>query len=336
MRSPLRRFAVVAAGSLAAVLVAGPASAVPTETLNPSKLPRGADVAIPHVEGTTVVDGPVRIAVDAANVRLLGKTGTAYVVGTSDKNGEGGRVRRVEANGTSTDLGPTSVYETVLSGDGQTVVSSRSTGGARTVVKSRSATTGALVAKQTFQGYETVLDAQGTKVVIGGFDGTGTQLWDTATDAVTDLSKRSGYRADLSLDLLASFTKDPYDGGCTVLSSIAKPGKRLWQSCTDAIVAFSTDGSHLAVADILSDGLGPNAITVRTAAGKPVGNYRVNNGWFGELVFESPDTLLLETSGPHKTATVRCKRAVCERASDLTKTPSLAGRTQYRWLTSAS
>ena len=193
------------------------------------------------------------------------------------------------------------------------------------MVKARSATTGAAIAKETFPGYENVLDAQGTKVVVGGFDGDGTQLWDTATDTVTVLTKRSGYHADLSLNLLASFTKDPYDGGCTVLSSITKPNKRLWQSCTDAIAAFSTDGSHLALTDILSDGIGPNAITVRNVAGKTVGNYKVNNGWFGELVFESPDTLLLETSGPHKTATVRCKRAVCERASEITKTPSLAG-----------
>jgi hypothetical protein len=172
-----------------------------------------------------------------------------------------------------------------------------------------------------------VLDAQGTKVAIGGFDDDGTQLWDTATDAVTVVSKRAGYRADLSLNLLASFTKDPYDGGCTVLSSITKPGKRLWQSCDDAVVAFSPDGSHMALAHILSDGLGPTAIDVRTAAGKAVGKYNVKNGWFGQLEFESADTLLLETSGPHKTATVRCKATACERASEPTKTPQYAYRT---------
>jgi hypothetical protein len=331
MRPLSRSLAVVAAGALAvtmaATLVASPtsaASAVPTQTVNPSKLPRGADVAIPHVEGSTVVDGSVRLTVDAANVVLLGKTGAAYVVGTSDKTGSGGRLLRLEATGAVTDLGGASIYETVLSGDGQTVVSSRSAGGSRTVVKARSVTTGVVVAKKAFPGYPSVLDAQGTKVVLGGYDD-GTELWDTATGATTVVSKRSGYRADLSLDLLASFTKDPYDGGCTVLSSITKPGKRLWQSCTDAIVAFSTDGSHLALSDILSDGIGPAAIDVRTAAGKAVGSYRVNNGWFGELVFETPDTLLLETNGLHKSATVRCRSAVCERASDLTRTPQLAG-----------
>jgi hypothetical protein len=323
MRPLFRSLAVVATGALAATLVASPASAVPTQTLNPSQLPRGADVAIPHLEGKTVVDGAVRIPVKAPNVFLFGKSGAAYIVGTSDKQGNAGRALRLEANGTSTDLGPTTVYETVLSGDGQTVVSSRSNHGARTVVKTRSAVTGTVVAKQTFTGYVNVLDAQGTRVLIGGFEKSGTQLWDTATAAVTTVSRRFGYQADLSLDLLASYTKDPYQGGCTVLSSISKPGKRLWQSCTDGIAAFSTDGSHVAVVDILSDGLGPNAVTVRTSAGKPVGAYKVN-GWFGGLVFESAAVLLLETNGRHKAATVRCTRATCERASDLTKTP------QYR------
>jgi hypothetical protein len=325
MRPLLRTLALLASGAVAATLVASPASAVSTQTLNPSKLPRGDDVAIPHMEGKTVVDGAVRISVKAPKVVLFGKSGTAYIVGTTDKQGNDGRALRLEANGTSTDLGPTTVYETVLSGDGQSVVSSRSNHGAKTVIKAVSATTGAELAKQSFPGYQSVLDAQGTQILVGSYDGSGTQLWDTGSGTVTAVTKRSGYRADLSLGLLASFTKDPYDGGCTVLSSITKPGKRLWQSCTDSIVAFSTDGSHVAVADILSDGIGPNAVTVRTAAGKPIGNYKVNNGWFGELVFESPDELLLETSGPHKTATVRCRRAVCERASELTKTPQYAG-----------
>ncbi len=319
-RTLVRTLAVVATGALAATLVATPASAVPAQHLNPAKLPRGADVKIPHLEGKTVVDGSVRITVKAANVALLGKSGSAYIVGTSDRNGRNGRVLRFETNGTSTDLGKTRVFETVLSGDGQTVVSSRSSRRG-TTVKARSATTGAVVAKQSFDGYQNVLDAQGTKVVIGGYDKSGTQLWDSATDTVTQLTRRYGYEADLSLDLLASFTKDPYDGGCTVLTSISKPGKRVWQSCGEAITRFSTDGSHFAAVHILSDGIGPSAVKVRTIAGTAVGSYDVN-GWFGHMVFEAPSTLLLETNGRRKAATVRCTAATCERASDMTKPPT--------------
>jgi len=319
MRPLFRALAVAAAGALAATLVAAPASAVPTQTLNPPTLPRGADVRIPHVEKNVVVDGALRIAVKAVNVRLIGKSGTAYIVGTSGRDGSGGRVIRLEANGTSTDLGPTSVYETVLSGDGQTVVSSRTSPGGNTTVKARSATTGAVVGKQVFDDYLNVLDAEGTKVIVGGYNNkVGTQLWDTASDTVTKVSRRFGYQADLSLDLLASYSKDPYDGGCTVLSSVTQPGKRLWESCNSGIAAFSTDGSHFATDHILTDGLGPTAVKVRTITGKTIGSYEVH-GWFEELVFESPSTLLLDTHGPRKTAVVRCTAASCERAGDLTK-----------------
>ncbi len=65
--------AAALAGGLSATLLAAPsAAAAATTTINPAKLPRGADVAVPHLEGKTVVDGTVRIPVKAPTVRLLG------------------------------------------------------------------------------------------------------------------------------------------------------------------------------------------------------------------------------------------------------------------------
>ena len=86
--------ATAVVGALAATLVAAPASAVPTMTIKPTKLSRGADVAIPHLEGKTVVDGSVRIKVKAPTVRLVGKSGTAYVVGTAGRTGRRPRAVR--------------------------------------------------------------------------------------------------------------------------------------------------------------------------------------------------------------------------------------------------
>lgn len=318
MRPHLRACATIATGALALTLTATAAQAA-TTTLDLGKLPRGADVAIPHLEGKTVVDGSTRIPVQGGTVTLLGKSGTSYVVGTAKRDGSGGRILRVDSTGATTDLGSADPYSSHLSGDGQTVVSTRATGrGANltTTAKARSVATGSLVAKKRFTGYLDVLDAHGTQIVLGGFE-SGTQLWDSATGKVTKVSGRVGYEADLSLDLLASFTKDPYSGGCTVVSSLSKPGTRLWTSCSDAVMEFSTDGSRLAVTDILSDGLGPAAVTVRTLAGKAVGTYVVKNGYFGEIVFEGPHAVLLDTNGPHKAAVVRCDRSACERASDL-------------------
>ena len=116
--------AVAAAGTLAATLVSGPASAA-TTTLQPAKLPRGADVAIPHLEGKTIVDGTVRIRIKAPTLRLLGTSGTSYVVGTADRQGAHGQFFRVAPDGTRTRLGRANVYLTELSGDGQNLVSTR-------------------------------------------------------------------------------------------------------------------------------------------------------------------------------------------------------------------
>ena len=57
---------------------------------DPRNLPRGADVSIPHLEGKTIVDGAIRVRVKAPTLRLLGKSGASYVVGTA--NGRAGTV----------------------------------------------------------------------------------------------------------------------------------------------------------------------------------------------------------------------------------------------------
>ncbi|WP_180933751.1 hypothetical protein [Nocardioides ungokensis] len=59
---------ILAAAASALVLLVGtaaPASAVPVTVLRPADLPRGPDVAIPHLEGRTVVDGSVRVRIRA-------------------------------------------------------------------------------------------------------------------------------------------------------------------------------------------------------------------------------------------------------------------------------
>jgi hypothetical protein len=327
MRPLSRTIAAVAAGlaaTLVAALVAAPASAVPTTTLNPAKLPRGADVAIPHLEKKTVVDGSVRISVQAPLVRLLGKSGTGYVVGTAKGDGTGGRFYRYEANGTSVPLMRANIYMSRLSGDGQTVVSVRIPAQRKSIVSAWSATTGDLVAQHTFRDYVDVSDAEGTKVLLGGWK-IGTRLWDTSSDAVALVTKRITSAADLSADVLASYTGDPYDRGCIVVSSISHPGKRLWKSCDERVEAFNSDGTRMATVDILSDGIGPSWVGARTITGQKVGAYRVRDGWFGEIGFETTTALLLRTNGPRKAATVRCTGTTCERASDLqsTQTPRM-------------
>ena len=303
-------------GALAATLVAAPASAASTTTLNPAKLPRGADVAIPHLEGKTVVDGTVRVRVKAPTLRLLGKSGTDYIVGTADRQGAHGQFLRVAPDGTRTRLGRANVYLTELSDDGQNLVSSRIRS-RTTDIRVWSATTGATVTSRSFKGYASALDADTGRVLVGG--ARRTWLWTTSTDTVAVVARSSAYAADLSADVLAAYTGDPYRGGCTVVRKIST-GAQLWKSCKERVEEFNADGSRMATIDILSDGIGPGYVAVRASTGHKYGAYTVDNGWFGSIDFETTTAVLLQTNGPRKAATVRCTDTACERASDLSPT----------------
>lgn len=316
MRTLTRAAMALATASLAATLVAAPSSAADATTLNPGKLPRGADVAIPHLEGKTVVDGAVRVRVKAPTVRLLGKSGTAYVVGTANREGGAGRLLRVAADGTTTRLGRADIWTSELSDDGQTVFSSQVPRSRRTVVTVRSATTGDVVATRKFRGYVSALDAETDRVLVGSLNKT--WLWTTSTDSLAVVSRNGGYAGDISADVVAGYTKDPYNGGCSAVTRITT-GERLWRSCRERVTSFNADASRIATIHILSDGIGPGLVTVRSGSGHRLGKYQVN-GWFGQIGFESPTALLLETNGRRKAATVRCTDAGCERASDLSRT----------------
>ena len=316
MRPLSRTLVALATGTLAATLVAAPSSAAATTTLNPTKLPRGADVAIPHLEGKTIVDGATRIRIKAPTLRLLGKSGTSYVVGTADRQGAHGQFLRVQPDGTRTKLGGADIFQTELSDDGQNLVSTKVPNNRKTIVTVWSATSGDTVASRSFKGYASALDADTDRVLVGGPDKT--WLWTTSTNSVGVVARDSGYDGDLSADVLATYTKDPYQGGCTVVRTLST-GAQLWKSCKERVEGFNADGSRIATVDILSDGIGPGYVAVRGSTGHKFGAYTVK-GWFGAIAFETTTAVLLETNGPRKAATVRCTDVGCERASALSPT----------------
>jgi hypothetical protein len=316
MRPVSRAFVALAAGVLATTLVPAPGSAAPPTSIKPATLPRGGDVAIAHLEGKVVVDGSVRIRIKAPTVRLLGPSGTAYVVGTAGRTGGHARLFRVTADGTRTNLGQAPLYQTELTDDGQNLAITRYPGARKSVVTIRSATTGATVASRTFKGYVNTLDADGDRVLVGS--PRGTQIWNIATGSVDRVTRLAGYQGDLSADVLAGYTKDPYAGGCTILTRLST-GERLWKSCKERVQTVNSDGTRMATIDLLSDGIGPARVWVRTTTGTKVGAYDIR-GWFGAIDFETPTALLLEAHGQRKTATVRCTGSTCERASDLSVT----------------
>ena len=153
-------------------------------------------------------------------------------------------------------------------------------------------------------------------MLVGGPDKT--WLWTTSTNSVGVVARDSGYDGDLSADVLATYTKDPYQGGCTVVRTLST-GAQLWKSCKERVEGFNADGSRIATVDILSDGIGPGYVAVRGSTGHKFGAYTVK-GWFGAIAFETTTAVLLETNGPRKAATVRCTDVGCERASALSPT----------------
>lgn len=307
-----------AALCLPLALTAGPAQAA--TTLNPTNLPRGADSTVAHIEGKTLVDGTLRVPIQGAEVSLVGEAGTGYVVATLDRRGVG-TLFRVESTGAIRSLGKGDPYSSVVSSDGTRVVAAlykRS----KITLKVIDIASGGVLGRRSVKDYPNVLDVSGSKVYLGGFygDTKGTLVWDTSTDQVTRLSRRIGYRADVEHDLLASYTRDPYNGGCTVLSRLSDPLVKLWKSCDDTIGEFSTDGTHLATYFILTDGIGASNVSVRTLDGTTVGEYRTKrDGYIGTLAFEDADTLLLDVTAGRKSATVRCTGSACELASDIVR-----------------
>ncbi|MDF1605029.1 hypothetical protein [Nocardioides sp. YIM 152315] len=293
-------------GSSAAGGVAGRADA-PTVHIRPGALPKGDGPATPMQVGRSVVDGDTRVRLPAHSY-LLGKSGTAYVVAGS------GRVLRVEADGTTTRIArPAESAELTLSRDGAHVVVTRTKRGGRTDVTVLDAETGARLAHRRFSEYATVAAADEGRLVLSTWGPPRTFWWDFVSGGTSRIVGRVAGHADIRADRLATFTGDPYDGGCTVVTSLRHPKRKLWRSCAEAVVAFSPHGRRMATTHILADGLGPNEVHARTVHGREIASYAAY--WFGTVEWETDTALLLDAHTKHRTALVRCAAAECERAS---------------------
>lgn len=308
-----------------AVVCASPAVAAapdaPTVELKPGSIERGDDIAGPHVEGRTVVDGSLRITLGWPDVSLLGTSGKAYVVLVSEEDGSGPKVLRVRPDDSYRVLARgRSTWDMVVSDDGDHLLSVPSVSADRTVVRVFDARTGDLVRERTFPGSVSVLDAHDGRAVLGSWGPDRTFWWDFVADSTRRISNRPGYAADIAADRVASYTGDPYLDGCSVLTRLNRPAGVLWRSCGERVHAFTEDGRRIATVHILSDGLGPDVVNVRRAHhGALLVRYTAE--WFGDVRWERDTALLLDTNGRTKAATVRCDVASCERASDLKPVP---------------
>ena len=321
----LGTLAAVAVPSAATSLTPGATGTPGTIAIHPAALPRGANPAVPVQVGHTIVDGDTRLRVRTGDFNLLGPSGRSYVVVGWTGDGPA-RLLRITPDGTRD--GRTTVLRRVgqdrearLSSDGRTAVLTHYLRGSRARVLVVDARDGHMVASRDLRGYATVLDARRTRLVLTTSAPARTLWWDFARDTTRRIVGRNAGAADIRADRLATYTADPYQGGCLVVTSLSHPAQRLWRSCAEGVIGFSPDGARMATANILADGLGPGEVTVRRIHGAMLARYSAY--YFPSVRWESRRALLLDTVTRRSQALVRCVVDRCERASAVRPSPDL-------------
>jgi hypothetical protein len=169
-----------------------------------------------------------------------------------------------------------------------------------------------VVAERSFSGYPDVVAADARRVLVDTTERLA--MWRVGADTVRTVTRRLTGQASFEHDLLTTYTKDPYLGGCTKVVRLSDLGDTVWKSCRDRVAAVSPDGTRMVTFDILTDGLGPGVIHLREIDGTKLATYRTN--WFSGWEWESHDTLLLTVNGRKMASVVRCSLGSCENATD--------------------
>ena len=315
MRRSTTTAVLAALAALTALALPAQASA-PTVDLQPDRLARGADVAIPHIEDGDFVDGGRRVELPGTVARVVGEVDGGWLVATNNVDRlRNRRVVRVEADGAVVDvLRDIDVSTVILSADGSTLAWQQFvSGGRKTITYAYDVATAAVTGEKGPGPYVRLLDVAADRVVLGA--GKRVLQWRPSTGRQRTVIRKLAGSASIEHDLLSIYTKDPYDGGCTKLVRLSKPRVKVWKSCRDRVAAFSPDGTQMLTFHKLTDGVGPGEIHLRTLAGRELATW--TTGWFGDWTWESPGVVLLDVNGRRKSATVRCVLADCENATDL-------------------
>ncbi len=312
---------LAAGAALTLTVLTAPVQAATSIDLQPEDLGRGADVRVAHIADGDFVLGDRTVDVGGGRASVLGQSGKAWLVGTSNEAGSARfRILRVKPDDSVRVIRRgVSYYEMTLSENGRFLAHVGR--GTRDAVPVRvfSSRTGDLMAERDFANYPEVVAMAGPEVLVSswGPENIGVRSWDFETGAIRTISRQPANIVDVGADLLATYTDDPYSGGCVRLSRLSSPTTRLWRSCRERVVAVSPDGDRMATVDLLSDGIGPGKVRERETDGTLLGDY--TTGWFGQIAFEDDTDLLLEVFGDTLSSTVRCSEGSCANASDPVK-----------------
>jgi len=323
MRHPdrLRNIALLTAALLIAMAaLTGPAAAA---DLQPGSLPRGADLARPYLEGTTIVDGVRRIDVPLKRPVLVATTRGGYIVRDRrladavflDHDGAKRRLQGADE-------------DTIVSTDGRLYGTASLAGDGVTAVGVRRVSDGKRLASRVFRSWvdENVgrfahpVALSGDRMLIGG-DGGRVMVWNWRRDTLrTVIDDRWHLQVgSLDEDIAAGWTAP--GERCTFVARLSAPQRRMWKSCDERVVAFSPDGRRMVTTDRRVDpSFGKvRVLVMRTVTGRELDHWTAAR--FTDIAFETDTAISFRLEGRTRTAMARCSAKRCESASDPTPLP---------------
>jgi hypothetical protein len=179
-----------------------------------------------------------------------------------------------------------------------------------TVLSYAEARTGEVINTTTVQASRRAAGFVGEEVAVANWED-GAFLWRGTTDNLAPWgSTRTAYRTAPPVGLVSVGrpSTDPDTMACGAVIESFNPGDDLWRSCELKIDKFSPTGAYGSATHPMTDGLGPNQITlVESRTGKPRTTIETpDSGHLGELVWESTGAVLATAYVDGRWAIVRC------------------------------
>lgn len=301
------------------LLLAAPAGAG-SGSLDPGSLPRGADLARPYVEGTTIVDGARVVDVPGARgLEILDVARTGWFV---SKRTTFVDLAFVAHDGTQRRL-PGADEDTVFSPDGRFYTEAFLLSDGETQVGVHRVSDGKRLARRVFRSwvddnvgrFARPVDLDGGRMLIGGAGGR-VMVWNWRRDALRTVKDDTWHLQSGSLrrDIAAGFTAP--GERCTFVARLSRPGRELWRSCSQRVLSFSPDGRRMVTIERrVTPGLGKvRTIVLRTVRGRTLGRWTAEA--FTDISWESDTKISFRVDGSSQSAMVRCSASQCANASD--------------------
>lgn len=327
---------VAVATAAFAALAALPQLSAATEPahLDPAALPRGADPAVVHLVGDTIIDGDRTVpATRRGQHQALWVVSGGYLLRDYDvgKRRWTRLVHISRAGDKRVVARSQSLVPVAVSASGRSmavqVPSSRS--GLRTVVMVFRPATGRMLARRELW-HASLVAVTDHRALLGrraGWHRPATVWWDYRRDTTTRLHDQAALSADLGHDRVVFKRAGEF---CNRVAPLSRPSRTLWRSCRTYPHEWSPDGRHATATFTYFDAAGTSTwwvIDGRSAQRRATltGRLDWDTTWEDDTHF-----LTLAQSDAGRAAIVRCDlTGTCERASDVWDVPVPADPSVY-------